>query len=474
MRAPTRRLPYGHSRVLRQEPRILHGSSMRARVRNRWGKIQTSFWFIPGLMSGGSLALAAFLLRIDAHVVPRSTLLTSLSYRGSAEGAVGLLSLIASSMMGIAGVTFSVTIVALTVASGQFSSRLLRNFMRDLGNQLVLGTYTATFVYCLWVVNAIHSRTETDVIPRLSVSAATVLALLGLGVLIFFFHHVSTSIQAGQVIVDAFADLIGSIERLLLDPEAATDSGSEEEDQRRVFVEELDKCLSKSKATPVASQKTGYIQAIDHSYLLSITKRHDIAVQIQARSGDFIIADSEIVTILSKEPLEEDLTREINSAFFVGRNKTAEQDIEFSLDQLVDVAVRALSPRVNDPGTAIVCLDYLAAAIGRAASKQFPSGLYRDDEGSARVFACSFSFRGLCDAAFLQIRQNSRSSVSVHLRMLEVLDRLAPLVSRSERIESLRHHADLVYKSCRVNFTDQSDIEDASLRYAEVQRGLAR
>ncbi len=425
-------------------------------------------------MSALNFGLAVLLLYLDAHVVADSPWLQTLAYSGSADGATDVLVLVASSMVGIAGVTFSITIVALTLASGHFGPRLLRNFMKDFGNQVVLGTYISTFVYCLWVLQAMRAQADVVMVPGLSVTGALVMALAGLSVLIFFIHHVSTAIQAGHVIGDAYGDLVEAVDRHLLDVESPTDTGDEEQDDRLLFDEELAEVRKRTIMENVQGRRSGYVQAIDYAYLLAMTKRLDIAVELQVRAGDFLVGGSPVLTVYSDVPLDEDLEKTVNYALFVGGQKTAEQDLEYSLDQLVEIAVRALSPGINDPGTAVACVDYLAAALAQAAQKQFPSGMYRDTDGVARVFARRFTFAGMFDAAFHQIRQNSAGAVALYLRMLEVFCDLVPLMRTEEQQEALEVHAEMVFNACQRQVAEQRDLDKANARYSDILIALQR
>ena len=465
---------YASMRRLPEERHILHGSSFRARLENKWRKIQASFWFIPSLMSTFSFGLAVLLLYLDAHVVADSPFLQTLAYSGSGEGATDVLTLVASSMVGLAGVTFSITIVALTLASGHFGPRLLRNFMKDFGNQVVLGTYISTFVYCLWVLQAMRAHAEVVTVPGLSVTGALVMALAGLSVLIFFIHHVSTAIQAGHVIGDAYGDLVEAVNRHLFELESPADKGDDEQDDRLLFDEELAKVRQRNVIVHVPGRRSGYVQAIDYAYLLGLTKRLDIAVELLVRPGDFLVGECPVLIAYSEVSLEEDLEKSVNYALFVGGQKTAEQDLEYSLDQLVEIAVRSLSTGVNDPGTAITCVDYLTAALAQASQKQFPSGMYRDPDGVARVFARRFTFAGMFDAAFHQIRQNAQGSVALYLRMLEAFSDLTPLMRTEEQQGALEVHAEMVFHACQRQIEEQRDLDKANSRYSKILVALQR
>ena len=211
---------------------------MKAKIQIAWGFIKSSFAFIPTIMSTAAILAAYFLIWVDKLDNDTIGEISGYLYTGGAAGARTLLSTISSSMIGIAGVSFSITIVALTLASSQFGPRLLRNFMKDLGNQFVLGTYISTFIYCLFIIQAIRSTDDLDFIPRLSIAFAMLFAILGLGVLIFFFHYISTSIQADYVIADAYRDLQKAIDRSFPESVEISDKKKFSRDTLRTINEE--------------------------------------------------------------------------------------------------------------------------------------------------------------------------------------------------------------------------------------------
>lgn len=177
--------------------KLLPGS---ARLANLWESLRTSYWFVPTLMTAGGVALSFASVHLDERVNYKWVRTVGWIWAGGAEGARQVLSTIAGSMITVAGVAFSITIVALTLASNQFGPRLLRNFVRDAGNQIVLGTFIATFVYCLLVLRTVRGEDDTEFVPYVSVTLGVAFALTSLGVLIYFIHHVAISIQAENLI----------------------------------------------------------------------------------------------------------------------------------------------------------------------------------------------------------------------------------------------------------------------------------
>lgn len=286
------------------------------------------------------------------------------SLRGP-EGARALLSAVASSMMTIASLTFTMTIVTLQLASSQFGPRLLRNFIRDRGSQMVLGTFIATFAYCLMVLRAVNGIEDHQFVPELAITTGIGLALLSLGVLIYFIHHIATSIQAGTVIANVGKELHSAIQRLY--PVAIG------EEEAEVPMSEANSPIADFSQTPciIKAPESNYLQSVDSDKLFSLADEHQLILKILYRPGHFVIKNAELVSAWPLENITDAITDSIRNAFYFGSRRTLTQDLEFAIDQLVEVAVRALSPGINDPFTAVSCIDRLSAAIAELSTKKF-------------------------------------------------------------------------------------------------------
>ena len=374
-----------------------------------------------------------------------------------------MLSTIAGSMITVAGVTFSITIVALTLASQQFGPRLLRSFLRDLGNQIVLGTFVSTFVYCLLVLRTVRGTDDTQFVPHLAVTLGVVLAMLSLGVLIFFIHHVSTSIQASQIIARVAADLEASVTRLFPDrlgegrrepPPATTQSPADFEDRGRA----------------VLSSTSGYVQAIDGERLLSVASEFELVLRVEAGPGQFVRTGTPLARVRSESD-DAQVSDRIRAAFIIGSARTPTQDPLFFVEQLVEMAVRALSPGINDPGTALLCIDRLGAALCQMAGRETPSRYRIDDDGALRVIAAPLTFSRFADTCFVEIRRYGRSSPSVTLRLLDVIAETAACVHREEDRLALLRHANTIAEEARDagnGWTDASTIVERQRRTVRI------
>ncbi|NJO84979.1 MAG: DUF2254 domain-containing protein [Blastochloris sp.] len=323
------------------------------------GNLRTSFWFVPGLMLLGSVALAFGMIQLDQFARDNFVSQVGWVYTGGPEGARAMLSGIASSVITVAGVVFSITIAALAQAASQYGPRLLRNFMRDLANQFVLGTFIATFMYCLLVLRTVRGLEESVFVPYISVTVGVMLAVLSLGVLIFFIDHLSNTLQAEHLIGVVGNDLDAAINNLFPD---RNDTDKLEQRSHEARAAELP-ALDQQEAQPIASTLSGYIQLIDSEALVEIATAHDLVLRVQIQPGQFIVQGSPLVHVWAKTCVNDEhkAVKQLRASFTIGKQRTQPQHVQFAIQQLVEIAVRALSPSVNDP------LPQLCASIGWAA-----------------------------------------------------------------------------------------------------------
>ncbi|MDQ2694004.1 MAG: DUF2254 domain-containing protein [Pseudomonadota bacterium] len=439
---------------------------MKIYLRNLWEAVQTSFWFVPAVMLALAVGLASGALAVDETLDVEYVQGFYWVYDSKPEGARQLLSTVAGSMIAVAGVVFSITIVTLTLASTQFGPRLLRNFMRDPGNKVVLGTFTSTFLYCLLVLRRIHGGEDAAFVPHLAVALGVLLAVVSIAVLIYYIHHVASSIQAENVISAVSADLHAVIDRLFPDPleaEAATDDAAPLRAAPADFL---------ARAAAVAVSASGYIQAIDQERLVRIARRHDLVVYLHCRPGRYLVAGAPLAQVWPASHVNPPLAKAINDAFILGVQPTPEQDVEFAIRQLVEVAVRALSPGVNDPFTAITCIDNLARGLGLLFGRACPSPLHRDADGQLRLITQPVTVADIVDAAFNQIRQYGSASVGVCIRLLESIAMLGPLARRAADRRALARHAVMIAEECRRQTRQPRDREDLMERRRAALQAL--
>ncbi len=428
-----------------------------------WDRVRSSFWFVPAVMASGAVALAMMSTNLDEPLTAWLTRTFRWTFEGGAEGASAVLGVIAGSMITIAGVVFSMTLVAMTLASSQLGPRLLRNFMRDTPNKVVLGTFIATFLYCLLVLRTIRRAEEVAFVPHLSVTVGVLLAVASVGVLIYFIHHVSISIQVNEIVEHIAEELIDKVDGLFPEhigrgaptiPAEPPDAG---------FLEALD-----TDARPVGADEDGYLQFIDGKALLELAMEEDLVVRLTRKPGNYIVARSPLALISPASRVTDQLVDRVRSLLVLGHQRTSGQDIEFGVNQLVEIAVRALSPGINDPFTAITCVDRLGSVLCRLATREVPSHYRHDHGGRLRLIAPADAFPEITDAAFNLIRQSSRSSAAVTIRLLESIAAIAGFAHRPEDRAALRRHADMVARGAIEGLKEDEDLRAVEARHKAV------
>ncbi|NNJ11345.1 DUF2254 domain-containing protein [Chloroflexales bacterium ZM16-3] len=440
---------------------------MKTRIATLVENIRASFWFIPVVMTLGAAVLAYVAIRLD--MILGADWLRSFGWLfiNNPDGARAALSIIAGSAITVAGTVFSLTMVALTLASSQFGPRLIRSFTRDRNTQYALGTFVATYLYCLLVLAEIRSSDEYTLVPNLAVLVGIVLAVAGIFVLIFFIHHVSVIIQAQHLIAVISDDLQETIRRLYR-PALAPDS--DEARQLKQAAEMHAEIAEDGGVVPAGA--SGYLQGVDEDALLELAHRRDLVLDLVPRPGDFVLAQGALARVIPAEAADEDLAREINGAIVLGTQRTPHQDLEAYIYQLVEIAARALSPSLNDPFTAMTCVDRLGAAICLLDEMQPPSPFRFDGDGRLRLVINIFTFAGAVDAAFDMIRQYSRTQAAVTIRMLETLAQIAAQTERADRRAVLRHHADMLRRGAQEALPEPHDLGVVEERHRRVMRAI--
>ncbi len=427
-----------------------------------WETIRYSYWAIPSAMALGALGLAFGLLEFDR--VEAEGLLSELGwlYTGGSDGAREVVSVIAGSMITVAGVVFSITMVALTLASSQFGPRVLRNFMQDRGNQFVLGTFIATLVFSLMVLRTIEGGDE-GFVPQLSVTTSVVMALGSLGVLIYFIHHVALSIQASKVVATIGKELFSSIDRTFPEMEDDSDPANEPALPER-FEEDVH---------VVSARGTGYLQAIDLSGLVEHARKADVVLKLVCRPGDFISPYKPLLLCRPASRCHDSLSDHLHSAFTTGQERSHTQDVLFAVDQLVEVSVRALSPGINDPFTAIRCLDWLGAALSRCLTRGQAPSVRKDEDGNIRVVLDPVTFDDMTDSALQQIQEYGGRSATVTLHVLEIIGDAARHTRMEAERAVLRRHANQVIENSRSELPQNQDRERVEVLYEKVLSAIA-
>jgi uncharacterized membrane protein len=397
------------------------------RFKQLWSNMRSSYWFLPSVIVVVSIAFAVAMIDADSAGSDRWLARWPRLFGAGAEGARGMMSTIAGSMMSVVGVTFSMILVVLALASSQYTSRILRNFMRSRVTQVVLGIFAGTFTYCLIVLRTVRGGDEGSFVPSLAVFFGFVLALGSVSALMFFLHHIASSIQASSIVASVAQETIAAIDRLF--PEKLG-QGPVDNDE-----DQAPRPLAERSWRAVPSRETGYIQSVDNTSLLRVARDGKTIVRMERGIGEFIVQNTALASLALEDPPGIEIITDLQAAYSIDRHRTAHQDSAFGIRQIVDMALRALSPGINDT-TTVMCVDYLTAILARLAPRQIPASR-RYEDGELRVITIGPTFASLLAESFDQIRGSAIGNVAVILRMLGALHTIASLTARASRSSAM-------------------------------------
>jgi uncharacterized membrane protein len=388
-------------------------------------------------MTAAAVVLALLLVQLDEHVLVSNGEHRWWLFSGGAAGARGVLSTIAATSMTIATTAFSITIVALQLGSSQFSPRILRGFTGDRGNQVVLGIFVATFAYSLVVLRVVRTETEDQrtFVPGTAVTVSIALAFVMVGALIYFFHHATRSIQAPVIIERAVRDTRELIE------------GERSRRDEMTLMTVLPEAVQETEW--IEAKSAGYIQNIEIQVLMQIARERGEVIRVLLQEGDYVLPGTVLVSISKTDSSENECTLDdepadrvaeqsahdcraereqrastVRSAFFLGPERTMEHDVDLGFRQVSDIALKALSPGINDPTTAISCIDRLGELLELTLGLRTGTYAIRDDEGQPRVLIEFDGFEVYLGIAFDQIRHYGAGDVTVMMHLLETMKRL--------------------------------------------------
>jgi uncharacterized membrane protein len=428
-----------------------------------WSNLRSSFWFMPSMIVLVSIVLAIALIEADSAGSDRWLARWPSLFGAGPGGARGMMSTIAGSMMSVVGVTFSMILVVLALASSQYTSRILRNFMRSRVTQVVLGIFAGIFTYCLIVLRSIRGGGEGAFVPSLAVFFGFVLALGGVGTLMFFIHHIASSIQASSIIASVAQETMASIDRLF--PERLVQGPGEDDDDQTLCP------LSKRNWRVVLAMQSGYIQSVNNAALLRLARDRKTIVRMEHGIGEFVVQNTMLASLALEDPPDQETISAVQAVFSISRHRAVDQDAAFGVRQIVDVALKALSPGINDTTTALMCVDYLTTILARIAPRQIPPSR-RYEDGELCVIAKGPSFESLLDESFDQIRSYAKGDVAIMSRMLGGLQTLAGLTSSPHRRQSLRKHVHWIAELAKRTIESAHDQVRIGMLLARVRETL--
>ncbi len=436
---------------------------MKTRTYNIWYSLSSSYWFVPAILAGVGIGLAYGMFAIDLYLWKGRSGIGWWVYSGDIEGARTVLSSIATAMMTIASIVFSISLLVISTTVSQYGPLLIRNFMHDKVSQVVFGLFVAIFIYCYLTLNIMKGH-EVDYTPSIAVTAGVVLGIVSVGFLIYFIHHMAASIHSNNVVARVGQDLKSAIERLYPERDGEI---KEKCGESRNIPPDFDE-----KAVPVLALKSGYIKAIDSERLLKMAVAKDLLLRLNARAGEFVNERQVLARVWPAESVDDQIAEEIERAFIRGNERTLEQDVEFGVDQIVEVALRALSPSLNDPLIALNCMDWLGAGLLKMTNRQPPSAYRFDGEDRLRIIAKCLDFPELVDRMFLMLRQYTTQHVAVTIRLLEVIrDTARSLQKERDRVVLLRH-ALLIERASQDAEMNEFEKEELEGTYRAALRAL--
>jgi uncharacterized membrane protein len=407
-------------------------------LRTVWLNVQASLWFVPSLCVVLAVVLGFVMPEMDHAIQDEDFSVPDLIFAGSADGARSVLSTISGSLVTIVGVLFSITIVVLQQAASQFTPRVMGNFIRQTGTQLTLGIYLGTFLYSLLVLRTVRGEDSQaeEFIPRLSIAIALFLAAVCLGFLVYFIHHMATSLQASMVIANVnreFRDDVGP-----LYPEHI---GQTARDEDRTL-ESFRRDYMPVPTFRLMAKDSGYVLSVDDDTIVAnVPETRGVAILPQI--GDYVIRGTPIIEIGEIRDLSDEQIRNIRNGVELGTERSRFQDPLFSIRQLVDIALKALSPSINDPTTANNAISTLGDCIAMLADREFPDRVRviergeDDNRSDVHVWTNRPPFGVYVEAAFTELRREALSNVAVTAHLVDTVGAIGDSIRLQSRCDEL-------------------------------------
>jgi uncharacterized membrane protein len=431
-------------------------------------ELRTNLWLVPALEVLAAIVLFAGTVTADRAAYRGAFTPPAWVISGSADTARQILIAIAASIITVIALNFSITIVTLTLASTQFGPRMLRNFIRDHGSQLTLGTFVATFVYCILVLVSISPAEHGEFVPHLSITTTFALTLVDLAVLIYFIHHTATQIQLPFVIASIATDLAYAVEVQSADTPKYAASQRDNGDELAALIDTIE-----SSGAVIRTPKSGYLQFIRHNTLVRVASAADAVIRLPYRPGHFLVEGRELAAVWPPEAADH-VARYLERAQATGPHRTLTQDVAFGIDQLVEIAIRALSPAVNDTFTGMTCVDWLGDSLCKIARVWAPAQVYRDRAGAIRVITDQVSYERLVQRSFEKIRQASRGMPALMIRQLDALTTIMEQTTDADQARVLMDQAAMIQRANLESVPDESDRADVERRYSALAALYAR
>jgi uncharacterized membrane protein len=464
--------------VCREDWSAARGTTMRAVTRARrlpnWRReaLRTTLWFVPALLIVVAALIFVVTFSIDAAAFSNHIQLPTWLRNGTPESGRDVLIAIAAAIITVVGVVFSITILALTLASQQFGPRMMRSFVRDVGNQVTLGVFVATFTYSVLALGSITIYPHAGFAPYLTIAVAEFMMLVDVVVLIYFINHIAASIQLPAVIAGIARDLDSAIdsEFPVAESKDAAPLNPRNDIAKELTVSELLRTIEE-RGGEVLAAKSGYLQYVGYQQLAKIAKLVDATIRLEYRPGHFIVAGRPVARVFPRGAAPQ-VEKALAKAHVTGPHRTLTQDPVFAIDQLVEIAIRALSPAVNDTFTALTCLDWISSGLCRLSGRELTERVFRDDEGRVRLIGADWSYPKMVNRAFDKIRQAARGMPAVIIRLLDSLSVVVRATTSAEQREVLMRQGEMVHRSALESVAEPNDLDDIQSHFEVLVRAV--
>lgn len=423
-------------------------------------RLRSTYIFVPAVMMVLAFLLAHFITNLE-RLIPYSIFEVFWYFFHVSPGTLtGTLITYTTIELGVIGVVFSVTLVPLTMASSQYGTILLRTFLRDIRAQIVLGLFAASMIFNITTVLIISRPSFTVQVPVLSATTSTVFLVIDICALLYFFHHVTTGLQASTIISRLGSELIQSIRKDYL-PGTPADGSPE------IFREREDAIIR--EGVPICSGYSGYIRSIDYERLLKIAQQNNLVISVAFTPGDFIGTGDTLLVAWPKSPYR-GFSNNVLDCFILGKYRTMLQDPELGITQLVSIIARSV--RFFDPSIPAMVLNQLGVALSFSAERGNPSPYRQDRTGTLRLILKIRSFDQLMSASFDHIRYYSRDNTNIIALLLNTIGRIASHAQSDEIRKVLLVHAMLIKEESVVKISSEHDKQIIRQSYDKAFRAI--
>lgn len=422
----------------------------RVTARYTWDRLKVSFWFAPTIMAVIAILLSWLMLWVDDRIPNQLLVNSRLVLSGTVDQMRSALLNMGTTVLATAGIVFTLLTLPLSTVAAQYGSRLLRVFLGDRVTQFVLGMFVATFVYCIASATSIPPADIEPEAPQVTVTFGLILMMGTFASLILLIQHISTMLQAPNIAAAAGNELL---EVILAEAPYETESDNSVSQNNR----DVMKILKGKDGYAIRVQEAGYIQYVDSEYVMTLLREKDLVIRLLCQPGDFVTQGTVIAMLWPGAKVDGYVDQQIHRAFQFGPQRTPTQDVEYAFNQLVEVAVRAMSPAINDPFTAMTCLDYIGNGLTLFIQKGERDPFVYDQDGKLRVAYEPVTFKKLLDSSFNMLRHCSCDNASVLQHMLKVIDAIGQETKSPAMRQKLLYHADLIMAECKAGSVIKQD-----------------